>query len=329
MPELPDKLKDQAYLFVSDELSEKERQLFLKEIKVNENLRDWVHEIEASLNLTKSSFSMKPTKEFLAGQRNILRNKIDALERGKDQIKSRPAVVEKLRSIIGQAAGARQPVWAVATYTVIAFLIGRIFFIGPVTDDQEPTFASTPNIMELLQSGALQNVDMKEKSNGNGTLHFGLRTAQNLEVTGNPGDQLIQQILFYLLLNDENPGNRLKAVKHLDEIPPHDTMKMVLMSSILSDPNPGVRLRSLELLSNYEVDDLLTDACLKVLLEDENEAVRMGSLGILAKSPSLKIIPTLQVVSMIDENEFIRNQSMEILEEIEESQLGEKIESLQ
>lgn len=326
MPELTDKLKEQAYIFVSGELSEKDRQSFQKELDTNKDLFSFVDEIKASLNLTESAFSMKPTEEFLAGQRNILRNKIDVLEREKGQKKSQPSVLD---NVFGRLAGARQPVWAVAAYVVIAFLLGRLFFIGSITDVQKPALAGTPNIMELLQSGALQNVDIKEKTNGNGSLHFGLKTAQDLEVSGNPDDQLIQQILFYLLLNDKNPGNRLKAVKHLDEIPQHDTMRMVLMSSILSDPNPGVRLRSLELLSQYKVDELLSNACLKVLLEDDNEAVRMGALGILSKSPSPKIIPALQVVSMMDKNEFIRNHSLEILEEMEEIQAGEKIESLQ
>lgn len=324
MPELNDTLKQNAALFVSGELSEKERRTFEAELKNNESLRAMVDELTSSISLSKSALDMKPSDALLQSQRIQLRNAIDSLE------KEQPAS-EKPRSIqefLLRFAGMRQPAWAVAVYITIAFFMGQ-FYLSPPSNGLAPAVSPTQDIMELIEAGALQQVNIKERENGGGALHLGLRTARDYEVSGNPEDDFIQKILLYLLLNDSNPGNRLKAVKYLNTVPKHDTMKMALMSSILSDPNPGVRLRSLKLLNEYEVDNLLSDACLKVLLEDENEAVRMGALEILSKSPSADIVPALQVVSMMDENEFIRNRSLEILDTIEELNAGEKIEVIQ
>ena len=52
------------------------------------------------------------------------------------------------------------------------------------------------------------------------------------------------------------------------------------------------------------------------LLEDENEAVRMGALSILANSPSADIVPALRVVSLMDQNEYIRARAVEVMDDI-------------
>ncbi|MBT3216552.1 MAG: HEAT repeat domain-containing protein [Candidatus Marinimicrobia bacterium] len=319
MSKLNETLKEKAYFYISDEMSEKDRLEFEKTLGTDKALYQFVEEIASSLNLTKTTFTIRPTHEFLQSQQLILRN---TLEQEKSQT-NRWAIPDYFMRF----ANVRQPMWAVAAYVAIAFFIGQLSFNSSI-HKVESTSTNYPNILELIETGALKQVNIKE-INGAGSIQFGMRTSKIFDISGNPEDDYIQKILLYLLLKDTNPGNRLKAVKYLNDVPQHDTMKMALMSSILSDPNPGVRLRSLKLLNKYKVDDLLSNACLKVLLEDENEAVRMGSLEILAKYPSNNIVPALQVVSMMDENEFIQNRSIEILDSIEEFQIGEKIESLQ
>jgi len=111
-------------------------------------------------------------------------------------------------------------------------------------------------------------------------------------------------------------GKRLQAVSLLKTVPAHDNKKLVLISSILSETNAGVRLRALDLLSQFETDKTIRDACLKILLEDQNEAVRMGALSILANSPSADIVPALRVVSLMDQNEYIRERAVEVMIDI-------------
>jgi len=42
----------------------------------------------------------------------------------------------------------------------------------------------------------------------------------------------------------------------------------------------------------------------------------MGALSILANSPSADIVPALRVVSLMDENEFIRERASLVMDEI-------------
>ena len=52
---------------------------------------------------------------------------------------------------------------------------------------------------------------------------------------------------------------------------------------------------------------------MKVLLEDENEAVRLLAMDIMEMAPDVSMIPALQVVSVLDENDFIRDRAQELL----------------
>ena len=139
-------------------------------------------------------------------------------------------------------------------------------------------------------------------------------------------DELIANLLFYLLLHDQNPGKRLKAVKLLQNSQPAQETKMVLVSALLTDSNPGIRLKSIRLLSTYEPGKIILDACMKVLLEDENEAVRLSAMDIMEMAPDVSMIPALQVVSVLDENDFIRDRAQELLRIFSSDETDSRVE---
>ena len=223
-------------------------------------------------------------------------------------------MLEKVSLAFETVLSPRQPIWAVVTYVVIAFIAGQFLSVTPVQDAATHNGFSSAEILGLIKEGALSNVQF-EKSEGD-NIRLAVETKQNVDVSGGTNDEIIQHILYYLLLNDANPGKRLQAVSLLKTVPAHDNKKLVLISSILSETNAGVRLRALDLLSQFETDKTIRDACLKILLEDQNEAVRMGALSILANSPSADIVPALRVVSLMDQNEYIRERAVEVMTDI-------------
>ncbi len=310
MPDIPNKLKEQATLYVMDALDSDERQAFETKLIAEPNLKDYVKELEGTLSLTSDSFSYKPSEEELQGQRNLLRARVTQLS----SLKSPSSLLDKFRDIFETVLSPRQPVWAVASYVVIAFVVGRFLAVNPVQDISADNGFSSAAIMGLIQEGALSDVQFEKTDDE--SIRLAVETKQNVDVSGGTNDETIQQILYYLLLNDANPGKRLKAVNLLETVPSHDNKKLVLVSSVLTESNAGVRLRALELLSKFETDKTIRDACLKILLEDENEAVRMGALSILANSPSADIVPALRVVSLMDQNEYIRERAAEVMDEI-------------
>ncbi|MEE9189518.1 MAG: HEAT repeat domain-containing protein, partial [Candidatus Neomarinimicrobiota bacterium] len=185
------------------------------------------------------------------------------------------------------------------------------------------------DIQELIQSGSLENVVIDINENAEAPIKFVTHGEQNIDFSGGLKDTKVRQMLYFLLLNDENPGNRLKAVNLMRNVSPDPESQMVLISSLLSDPNSGVRLQSVKLLGRYRPNERLINACQKVLLEDENEAVRMEALYILAKEPTESLIPLLQVVSSMDENEYIRDESRKLLTDLRSPISIENIEATQ
>ena len=310
MNDIFNKLKEKASLYVLDAMDIKTRQSFKTLIDHDDHLKQYVLELNNTLALTLDSFEYKPSEEELQGQRNLLRARTLQL----DNSQSNDPLFEKISHAFDSVLSPRQPVWAVVTYVVIAFIAGRFLSIPPQQDDSTNQDFSSTGILNLIQEDAFSNIQFEKSDNDN--IRLALETKQNVDIAGGTNDEIIQQILYYLLLNDANPGKRLQAVRLIEAVPTQDSKKLVLISSVLSETNAGIRLRALDLLSQFETDKTIRDACLKILLEDQNEAVRMGALSILANSPSADIVPALRVVSLMDQNEYIRERAVEVMTDI-------------
>jgi hypothetical protein len=310
MNDISNKLKEKAALYVLDAMDIKTRQSFKTLIDHDDHLKQYVLELNNTLALTLDSFEYKPSEEELQGQRNLLRARTLQL----DNSQSNVPLFEKISHAFDSVLSPRQPVWAVVTYVVIAFIAGRFLSIPPQQDDSTNQDFSSTGILNLIQEDAFSNIQFEKSDNDN--IRLALETKQNVDIAGGTNDEIIQQILYYLLLNDANPGKRLQAVRLIEAVPAQDSKKLVLISSVLSETNTGIRLRALDLLSQFETDKTIRDACLKILLEDQNEAVRMGALSILANSPSADIVPALRVVSLMDQNEYIRERAVEVMTDI-------------
>lgn len=322
------KLKELATLYVMGCLSTTEQKTFEITLKNSDDLRILVKELNNTLGLAAESLSYAPSETYLQGQRNLLKGRIFQSQREKNQHPLVYQIKEGIKRIFDPIFAPRQPLWAVASYVVLAFFVGQFLTESPLPKQNlsSETMLSDIDIMGLIQSGSLSKIILGKPEAETGNIQLVLKSTRNTNISGGMDEEKIQQILFYLLLNDVNPGQRLKAVKLLEKAPSHENKKLVLVSSILSDPNSGIRLRALEQLNTYEPDKIIIDACLKLLLEDKNEAVRMGALAILAKNPSPDIVPALRVVSLMDENVYIQDRTREILEEIKDLPEVEKIE---
>ena len=313
MPDtLSAKLRDQAALYALDALTNSELRQFEQLLKVNPTLQKEVDEIVATLNLTKLASDVKLPEYVLEGQRNLLRGKIEQLENLNRQSGFKVSLSDLWYNLTKRIFIPRQPAWAVATYVMVAFLIGRLALPTLQTVTAPITTPPQPDVMQLLESGALSSSDIDIYQNDAQSVNFDLQAKNDFSVQGGLNDETIRQILYYMLKNDSNPGKRLKAINLLSEAQPVEAGRVVLISSLLTDPNPGVRLRAAKSLNAYKSDKTLRNACVKVLFEDENEAVRMVALGILSKTPTEDIIPALQIIKRMDKNEFIRDQARRI-----------------
>jgi hypothetical protein len=245
-----------------------------------------------------------PDEFEIQSQRNLLRTNIDTMASQKAKIA--PGIWEHLKAWINTPT----PAWVNLASVAAAFALG-LYMMKPLP--QKTPEKPEIDIKELLRSGQLGQIKFAENGHRDGQIRFAVESRQNLKLSGTANDELITNLLFYLLLHDQNPGKRLKAVKLLQNAQPAQETTMVLVSALLTDSNPGIRLKSIRLLSTYEPEKIIQDACMKVLLEDENEAVRLSAMDIMEMAPDVSMIPALQVVSVLDENDFIRDRAQELL----------------
>ena len=315
---LSDHQKKLASLYVLDALTEAEQITFENELAQNEDLQSYVRSLESTLDVTSSAGMPAPDDIELQSQRNLLRANIDTMASQKTKIA--PGIWEQIKAWIQTPT----PAWVNLASVAAAFALG-LYMMKPISQQilEKPEI----DIKELLRSGQLGQIKFAENGHKDDQIRFAVESRQNLELSGTVNDELIANLLFYLLLHDQNPGKRLKAVKLLQNSQPAQETKMVLVSALLTDSNPGIRLKSIRLLSTYEPGKIIQDACMKVLLEDENEAVRLSAMDIMEMAPDVSMIPALQVVSVLDENDFIRDRAQELLRIFSSDETDSRVEA--
>ncbi len=309
--------KKQAALYICNALSITAKRKLEKECKSNPELKIYINELKSSIETTREFSTLSPSDELLQGNRNLLRGRIqDELgEKMSDSIII--TIFKRFRNGLTSIVKVRQPVWAVATYVIIGLIAGRLL-LAPGNDKPiDISGQEKVDMNKLIQSGLLSNLQIDQSSLSPSSIKLVSQSDNRFNVSGNVNDQNIRQILYYILLNDENIDNRYEAGRLIKNITHDNESKMVLISSVLSESDQGVKIQSMESLARYKSSPELINACKRILLDDHDYRMRLESLKILENNRSSDLIPLLEVVSKMDDNERIRNKAQKLLTELQ------------
>ncbi len=309
--------KKQAALYICNALSITAKRKIEQELKTNSDLQDYIDELKSAIETTQSFSTIGPSKEFLQGSRNLLRGRIQDLNNKKSANSLLSNILDKIKSGVILITKKRQPVWAIAAYLIIGLLVGRLL-LSPSGD--KPIDISNLvkiDMNKLIQSGVLSDLRIDQSTLSQSTVKLVSHTDNKFNVSGNVNDQNIKQILYYLLLNDDNIDNRYQAGKQIKRITPNSESRMVLISSILSEINLRVKLQSMETLSRYQSSPDIINACKRILLDDRDHEMRLESLNILENNLSSDLIPLLEIVSKMDDDDSVRDKANELLTELQ------------
>jgi len=309
--------KKQAALYICDALSITAKRKLEQDLKTDSELLDYVNELKSSIEKTREISTIGPSEEFLQGSRNLLRGKIQTISNKETVGSSLSNILANIKNGITSIAKTRQPVWVVATYIVIGLIAGRLLL---TPDGNKPINITGQEIVDmdnLIQSGVLSDLQIDQSTLSSSSIKLVSHTDNRFNVSGNVNDKNIKQILYYLLLNDDDIDNRYQAGKQIKRITPNNESQMVLISSVLSETNPRVRKQSMETLSQYQSSAELINASKRILLDDRNHEMRLESLNILEKNKSIDLIPLLEVVSKMDDNSKVRLKARELLTDIQ------------
>ncbi len=215
---------------------------------------------------------------------------------------------------------------SVATIAV-GFLIGYAVFAPPVRDNGY-LFQQTSNAPSLDQSETqVFNVHFVNQNPENGNVELTFDAVTPMHVEGSTNDPHITAILAKALVNERNPGVRLRTLSTISDqskIQPsvEKEVKSSLISVLKYDKNPGVRKEALKALQKFPVDDDIVGAILYVLKNEKNTGMRIAAINFLDFSKlsgqpvDKDLLQMLKEKMQSDENNYIRIRGNAAFQEI-------------
>ena len=242
-----------------------------------------------------------------------------------------PSVWERLRDLLAPAAGpqVRLALGGVATIAA-GFFLGYLAFRSPAPEGVQAVVPVQQAVKQerpmLPQGGQITNVKFIDSdAQDDGNVEFTFDAIMPMHLKGNVADPQIQQVLSYALLNEQNPGTRLRSVNAIstEQLSRRDDdVRNVLIAALRSDDNPGVRKEALSALQKFRFDNDIKHAFMDALSKDPNSAIRIDAINAL-KSASLKDIAADQDLLKIfrdkvtsDDNPYVRLRAKAVLQEI-------------
>ena len=176
--------------------------------------------------------------------------------------------------------------------------------------------------MDLLTNDdvAISNVRFVDSDLSDGMLEIGFEAVRPVQIRGTVDDPGIQRVLTFTVLNEQNPGVRLRAVNAVsasEGLHSEQEIKNALVTALKTDSNAGVRGEAFNALSRYPFDEEIRDAMIHTLVFDENPALRINAINRLQEQVPASIDEDLERVlrarMVSDENAYIRTKARTVL----------------
>ncbi len=190
-------------------------------------------------------------------------------------------------------------------------------------DDRTPGFA-LPGMdrTDLLSNEdvAISNVRFVDSDVPDGTLGIRFEAVRPVQIMGPVDDPDIQRVLTFAVLNEQNPGVRLRAVNAVSAsagLQSDHEIRDALVTALKTDSNAGVRGEAFNALSRYPFDEAIRDAMIHTLVFDENPALRINAINRLQEQVPASFDENLESIlrsrMVLDENAYIRTKARTVL----------------
>ena len=215
---------------------------------------------------------------------------------------------------------------ALGGVTILAagILLGRFSLSSP-----SPSVAQSGNDEKLNASlegePRIANIRFIDSDASDGNVEFMFDAVSPVHIKGNINDDRVQKVLAHALVNDLNPGVRLRSVNafasQVENLKlPDREVKSALILAVKTDDNPGVRSEALKTLKSFPFDEEIKQAFLHVLMKDKNPALRIAAINSLdsLRSPrgNEDLMNVLRQRMHSDDNSYVRIRAKAVLEEV-------------
>lgn len=257
---------------------------------------------------------LEPSPNLLAQARMRLDEELDLIPPH--------GLLTRLRSNFYAWLGHLQSAPALAT-----LLLGVGFLGGNFLNRYEVAHQATvpaPTILSDTENGKISDITGITQTPNSEMVQVSYNRVMPETVSGSLDDPQIRQLLMIGAKVAANSGVRTNSVALLANecrvghecVSGSGSIRNALMASLRNDKNPAVRLAALNGLQPYVAEDeRVRDAVLQALMHDPAANVRTQAINMLQPVDSdSSVRQAMRTVSTTDENPYIRNTSMQVLE---------------
>jgi hypothetical protein len=318
--------KDQLQLMLYDELDAQDRQDLEEHLEGCTECQAELEELKKFHSVLAQHIPAFATDELLQEARHELRGALRT-ERTKQSIwekladRARNLVMPQYKIAFG----------AVATLAVGVF-VGYLVFAPSATEReiQQPASPAAKEASQPLnENPRITNVRFVSSDPTTGDVEFSFDAVKPVHMKGSVNDPDVQKVLAYALLNEQNPGVRLRSVdvigsEHLKSSSSEVEIKRTLIAALNSDENPGVRKKALEVLEKLPFDDEIKRVFLSVLEHDNSSGLRIAAINALENAWGEKLPIDPEVLNVFkqkmksDDNNYIRLRARAVVEEMKQ-----------
>jgi hypothetical protein len=318
---------ERAYLYLMKELDESEKLEFEDLLLQDDALKNEFDEIKLSALAVQSFKPIEADNRLLASSRQTL---MRTIRNEAAHISPVTGLVNHIRRYFFE--NYRLAFGGIVTF-VFGIVIGYILLMpksSAIKNTETPSVSSNKISAEDIEKGNTQisNITLSDTNAKSGEVEVAFDAVKPVRVKGQATDPFIKKLLIASLLNESNPGMRLKSVNTIsqrvnsDNFRPDAKIKEALITAMKNDGNAAVRKEALVALTRYPADKNITDAFLYVLSNDKNSGLRVASINALADLKQRGELVNDEIKNVLnkkaenDNNNFVRIRAASILQEV-------------
>jgi anti-sigma factor RsiW len=224
-----------------------------------------------------------------------------------------PFVFPRYRIVLGSIA-----------LLALGFFLGQRISLPSQKGETKPEVLTANAMPPPPGETGITNVRFLTHDTSKGEIALSYDALVPVKIRGTIDDPDLRRVLTQALVNEQNPGVRLRTVNALAAQvgrPTDPDVKAALILAAMSDRNPGVRREALGALKNSPFDEKVRNAFLSVLMHEPNPAIRITAMDGLDKARAEghpldgEIRAVLKQRLSADENEYLRVRARSVLEE--------------
>jgi hypothetical protein len=316
-----DQYKESLQLLMYDELTVDEHAILDQHLNRCGECREELEELKRFHALLLQAGPVTPDERLLSDARRELRATLQH---------SRPSLWNRATDFVTDFI---LPNYKVAlgglAMVGVGVLLGRQV-LGPAQLTPDVPAPSAEKVSTFLEGETrIANVRFVSSDASGGEVEFTFDAVSPVHIKGNINDDRVQKVLAHALVNDQNPGVRLRSASafstQVQKLKFADKeVKAALILALKTDENPGVRKEALKALLSFPFDEEVKQAFLYVLMRDKNPALRIAAINSLDSArvqgqPRDKdLLEVLKQRMQSDDNNYVRIRSRAVLEEVKQ-----------